>query len=74
MGMLIPPAQPLFELAENNRVPSALCVVQQDREEMEGSLSTGGLDLNEEPCKADTGKVTHLQRRAEHISIKFCRL
>lgn len=51
-----------------------MCVVQEDREEMEGSLSSGGLDLSEEPCKADTRKVIPLQRRTEHISIKFCRL
>lgn len=38
MGMLIPPEQPLFELAEDNRDPSAVCIAQKDREEVEGSL------------------------------------
>lgn len=74
MGMLIPPDQPLFELAEDNRDPSAMCVVQGNREEMEGSLSGGDSELREVPCKADTRKVTPLQRRIECISIKFCRL
>lgn len=54
MGMLIPLDQPLFELAEENQEPSAMCVVQEDREEMKGAHSSGGLDLSEEPCKADT--------------------
>lgn len=58
MGMLIPPDHPLFELAEENQDPSAMYVVQEDREGMEPSLSSGGLDLSEEPCKADTRKVT----------------
>lgn len=74
MGMLIPSDQPLFELAQDCRDPSALCVVQEDTEEMEGCLSSGNLGLSEEPCKADTRKVTPLQRRTEHISVKFCRL
>lgn len=38
MGVLIPPEQPLFELAEDDWDPSAVCIVQKDREEMEGSL------------------------------------
>lgn len=38
MGMLIPPEQSLFELAEDNQGPSAMYVAQKDREEMEGSL------------------------------------
>lgn len=67
--MFIPPDKPLFELAEDNQDPSAMEVVQEDREEMEGSLSSG-----EEPCKADTGEETPLQRRPEHISSKFGRL
>jgi len=37
-AILIPPEQPLFELAEDNRDPSAMCIIQKDREEMEGSL------------------------------------
>lgn len=36
--MLIPPEQPLFALAEDNRDPSAMCIAQKDREETEGSL------------------------------------
>ena len=39
MGMLILPEQPLFELAEDNQDPSAVCIAQKDREEREGSLS-----------------------------------
>lgn len=74
MGMFIPPDKALFELAEDNQDPSAMEVVQEDREETEGSLSCGGLDLSEEPCKADTGEETPLQRRTEHISSKFGRL
>lgn len=53
MGMLIPAEERLFELAEDNQDPSATCVVQEDREEMEASPSSRGLDLSEELFKDD---------------------
>lgn len=57
-GTLIPPRQSLFELAEDNQDPSALCVAQKDRKERAKTFSSGDLASIEEICKAETGKVS----------------
>ena len=72
-GTLIPPRQSLFELAEDNQDPSALCVARKDRKERAKTFSSGDLASIEEICKAETGKVIPLQRIAENNSIKFHR-
>lgn len=68
VGMLIPPEQALFELEEDKWDPSAVCIVQKDREEMEGFLSPAVIWLQ---VKSLARKMTPLQRITENSSIQF---